>query len=82
MYIDPQVKAFLDDLEAQAAPPAYEIPLEESRVGFSQLFQNIGSPPRFIYKTDELMIPGPRGDIRTVKYVPRESDDNLPILIF
>jgi acetyl esterase len=82
MYMDPQVKSFLDMWNAQQSQAQEAPTVESARQGFSDLFKTIGGPSRPVYKTQEIQIPGPRGDVRCLVYTPRASSEPLPVLIF
>ena len=82
MYIDPQIKKFVEDLGAQNPPHPVDMGLEGARDGFSQLWQAVNPPARDLARNDEITIAGPRGEIRCKVYAPREGDDALPVLTY
>ena len=83
MYIDPQVKVWLDGYNEAAnnAPPPEDL-LAESRVGFDAMLKAAGAPSRPVHKIFDLFTAGPAGEIRNKIYIPRESSDPLPVIIF
>ncbi|MBO21819.1 MAG: lipase [Rhodospirillaceae bacterium] len=81
MYIDPQIKSFIDDLVATDMPHPVELGLEATRDGFSQLWQQVNPPIRAGVSIAEISIPGPTGDIRTKTYTPR-GDKPFPVLAY
>ena len=80
MYLDPKLKDFLAELAAANAPHPVDMGLAAARDGFSQLWRMINPPLRDMARTEDVTIPGPRGDIRARVYVPRDSDTALPVL--
>ncbi len=82
MYVDPQIKNFVDDLIAQNLPHPVDMGLEAAREGFSQLWQAINPPARDLARNDEITIAGPGGDIRCKVYAPRVGGDPLPVLAY
>jgi acetyl esterase len=82
MYVDPQIKQFVDDLVAQNSPHPVDMGLEAAREGFSQLWQAVNPPTRNLARNDEITIEGPRGDIRCKVYAPRKGGNPLPVLAY
>lgn len=82
MYVDPQIKKFVEDLGAQNPPHPVDMGLEAAREGFSQLWQAVNPPVRDLARIDEINIPGPRGDINCKVYVPEGGDDPWPMLAY
>jgi len=81
MYVDPQIKAFVDDLAALDMPHPVELGLDATRDGFSQLWQQVNPATREAVLIDEIEVPGPAGDIRTMVYTP-QGEGPFPVLIF
>ncbi len=63
MYVDPQIKKFVDDLTAENPPHPVDMGLDAAREGFSQLWQAVAPPVRDLARNDHITIAGPRGDI-------------------
>ena len=83
MYMNPELKSFIEqtlagmaDVPTPTAPPT----LEERRAMLDGMLRQLGPPPRAVSEQREIQVPGPRGDIRTLVVVPRESDEPLPLL--
>ena len=68
MYIDPQVKKFLDDMAANDGPPPSGI--EETRTVFSQLWRSLAPARNNDVGCEEITIPGPHGEIPALVYRP------------
>jgi len=81
MYIDPQIKKFIDDLSAYDMPHPVDLGLEATRDGFSELWQQINPPARELGKIEDIQIPGPAGDIRAMVYTP-QGDGPFPVLAY
>ena len=81
MYIDPQIKAFIDDLSALDMPHPVELGLAATRDGFSQLWQQVNPAARETVRIEEIQFPGPAGDIRTMVYTPK-GEGPFPVVAF
>jgi acetyl esterase len=81
MYIDPQIKSFIDDLTAMNMPHPVELGLEATRDGFSQLWQQANPPSREMASIKDIQVPGPGGNIRTKVYIPN-GDGPFPVVAF
>ena len=82
MYVDPQIKKFVEELASQEAPHPVEMGLEAAREGFSQLWRMVNPENRELERNEDLFIPGPSGDIRCKLYVPKGTTGPLPIQSF
>jgi acetyl esterase len=82
MYVDPQIKKFVDDLVAENPPHPVDMGLEAAREGFSQLWRAVNPPTRDLARNEDITVPGPRGDIRCKVYAPTEGGDALPVLAY
>ncbi len=82
MYVDPQIKKFVDDLTAENPPHPVDMGLDAAREGFSQLWQAVAPPVRDLARNDDITIAGPRGDISCKVYAPRTGGDALPVLAY
>ncbi|MBT3931652.1 MAG: alpha/beta hydrolase [Rhodospirillaceae bacterium] len=81
MYIDPQIKTFIDGLVELNMPHPVDLGIEGARDGFSQLWQQVNPPSRDSVKVEDIQVPGPSGDIRTKVYTPA-GDGPFPVLAF
>jgi acetyl esterase len=82
MYIDPQIKKFIEDLGAQNPPHPVDMGLEAAREGFSQLWRAVSPPARNLARNEEITIAGPAGDIRCKVYAPEGGEDPWPVLAY
>lgn len=80
MPLDPQTKAYLDQMEALNMPPLSALPPEMIRQGIALQYANepVGEP---VAKVENRTIPGPAGEIPVRIYTP-EGDGPFPILVF
>src|ERR1700733_10279351 len=70
MPLDPLVKAFLDQASALPRPKMGEMPLTLARQSFAHLMAMVGPKDVPVGKVQNIVIPGPRGDIRARVYAP------------
>ena len=85
MYIDPQIKTFIDGLVELDMPHPVDLGLEETRTGFSQLWQQVNPPVREGVAIAEIRVTGPAGDIRAKTYTPAGNaagDGPRPVLAY
>ena len=81
MTLDPQLKAYLDALEAQGAPPLNSVPVDVARKMYEKgAEQTRGEPPELL-AVEELVIPGPETELKAWLYRPSEQQD-LPLLVY
>jgi acetyl esterase len=80
MALDPQARAFLDQLAAMGAPPLSESTPEEARAAYSML-ASIGGQPEHKAANDDRLIPGPGGDIPIRIYRP-DTKERVPLVVF
>ena len=70
MPLDPLVKAFLDKAAAIPRPKAWDVPPAITRQSFAGMMQITGPKDVPVGKIENLVIPGPGGDIRARAYAP------------
>ena len=68
MLLDPVLKAFLDQLDAQPGPKAWELTAPEARGLFKTLMQLVGPKDIVVGAVQDLAAPGPDGAIRLRSY--------------
>jgi acetyl esterase len=79
MPLDPQAKAFLDQLTAAGAPPLNGLPVAEARQALRTLFST--GTPEPIHRVEDRQVPGPAGRIPVRMYIP-EGKGPLPVLVY
>src|SRR5947208_2178489 len=78
MPLDPQAKAFIDQLAAVGGPPLHEMTLEQVR---AMSFAPFGVAIEELARVEDRTVPGPAGPIRVRAYTPTKSA-NLPVLMY
>jgi acetyl esterase/lipase len=83
MPLDPLVKTFLDQMAAQPSPKISQLKSPDARAMFTALMQLIGPKDVPIGKVENIVMPGPGGDLSLRNYTPvAAGGDALPTLIF
>ena len=82
MALAPDVRAFLDQLEASGAPPFHTLAPEDARAAYRQLFALLPADDAEIGGTRELEITTPRARIAARLYLPAEPEGPPPVLIY
>ncbi|HEY2070103.1 MAG TPA: alpha/beta hydrolase [Rhizomicrobium sp.] len=83
MPLDPLVKGFLDQMAAMPGPKMWEIPASMARDMFGGMMQLVGPKDVPIGKVQNLVMPGPGGDIALRSYAPvAAKGEPLPTLVF
>ena len=79
--LDPQARAFLDQMAAAGGPQLHELPPEVAREAVTGLTAQLGGPPEDVAEVRDLAIPGPAGTIPARVYVPSGATP-LPVLVY
>lgn len=83
MPLDPTVKAFLDQLEAQPSPKVWEMEPPMARESMVAMMQFAGPKDVPIGKVTDIRIPGPAGVIPARMYTSvSASSEKLPAMVF
>jgi acetyl esterase len=82
MPLDPQVKAFLDRAGDIARPRVWELPPVLARQSFTGMLQMTGPKDVPVGRVENILIPGPGGEIRARVYTPVAASKPIPGLIF
>ncbi len=83
MPLDPLVQAFLDQLNTQPSPGMWELSPTQAREMFAALLNLAGPKDVPIGKTENIVFPGPGGDIAARVYAPvAAGSDPQPTLVF
>ncbi|MFH1269130.1 MAG: alpha/beta hydrolase [Planctomycetota bacterium] len=80
MPLDPQVKVFLDKINALHTPPLSELTLEQVRAGVTTDPAELGQPEPMA-ATEDRHVPGPAGDVPVRIYTPHDSKP-LPVFVY
>ncbi len=80
MPLDPQVQAFLEQMQALNLPPLNAMTVEEARTAASAMSEMHGEPEP-VASVDNLGVPGPAGEIPVRVYTPEQSGP-LPVLVY
>ncbi len=79
MPLDPQAKAFLDQLAAAGAPGLTELPVDEARQAIKGLFATENPEP--VSRVEDRTVPTPNGPVPIRIYMP-EGQGPFPVLVF
>ncbi|HSZ10808.1 MAG TPA: alpha/beta hydrolase, partial [Rhizomicrobium sp.] len=83
MPLDPLVKTFLDQLAAVPGPKMWEMTPTDARMAFAAMMQLVGPKDVPIGKTENLVAPGPGGDIPMRVYTPvAAGSEPQPALVY
>jgi acetyl esterase len=79
--LDPQARAFLDQMAASGGPQLHEMPPEQAREAATGLTAQLGGPPEALADVRDITIPTADGEVAARLYVP-EGTKPLPILVY
>lgn len=80
MPLDPQARVLLDQIAAVGAPPISQVTVQEARAGLAA-FASLAGPGPDMARVEDLVIPGPDGDLASRLYAPTSARD-LPVVIW
>ncbi|GAC1581348.1 MAG: alpha/beta hydrolase [Candidatus Elarobacter sp.] len=80
--LDPQARAFLDQIAALNRPPIESLPLAEARALFEDSFSRLGGPGAAVANVVDVEAPGPRGPIPIRVYTPEGASAPAPLFVF
>ncbi len=81
-FVRPDVRLFLDFLNAQEGPKMHELAPAEARGMMLAMRSVADADPTPLAVVRDLSCPGPRGDIKLRLYDARDSRDPGPVLVF
>lgn len=81
-YVRPDVRAFLDFLNAQEGPKMHQLDPGSARAMMTAMRVVADAEPTPLALVKDLTCPGPRGAIKLRLYDARESRDPGPVLVF
>lgn len=82
MALHPQVKQFLEQLEAANAPAFHELEPVQARAAYQQLVSMVPPPEGAIGGTRDLELDGAEGSIKGRLYWPESPESALPVLVY
>ncbi len=80
MALDPQARAFLNQLSAMGAPPINELTVDEARQSLAAMTEMQGAP-EVVAKVEDRIVPSPEGGIPVRIYSPAGTGLR-PILVY
>lgn len=75
MPLDPQAKAFLDQMVSSGAPPISSLTPAQARAALSNLAE-LGGPAATVRNIEDRKVPGPDGDIPIRIYTPDKGEQH------
>jgi acetyl esterase len=81
-FVRPDTAAFLAFLNGQQGPKMHEIPLADARNMMLAMRHVADAEPTPLARVEDLVIPGPAGDIKARLYDSRASRDPGPVMVF
>lgn len=83
MPLDPLVKAFLDQMKAMGGPKMSDVGADIARQTFNAMMQMVGPKDVPVGKTENIMVPGPGGEIPVRVYSPvAAGGEAMPALVY
>jgi len=79
--LHPEARAVLEIMDAQAGPPLASFSPAEARIGAAKRFKAFGGESEALARVEEVLIPGPAGDLRARLYAS-ERGGLRPALIY
>jgi acetyl esterase/lipase len=80
--LDPQVQAVLDKIREAGNPEYWQMTPHQARDWHNRKAAILDVKPEPVYKTLDRSLPGPAGGIPIRIYVPRESAEPFPVLVW
>ena len=80
--LDPQAKAFLDQIAALDRPPIESLPLADARALFEESFARLGGPGAAVGQVRDVEAPGPLGPIPIRLYTPAGARGARPLFVY
>ncbi len=83
VYINPQTQAVIDQLASRNLDDVSAYDIDTIRESASQLFTQLGPPPRPMHSEEYIQVPGPAGDINCLVFTPFDpGEETLPVLLY
>lgn len=74
-------RALLDNIQRAGFPPLYQLPPEQARQSYRMGVGAMSAPPRSLARVDDVLIPGPAGDIPARLWADR-TEPGLPVFLY
>ncbi len=81
MALDPQAKAFLDQVNAMGGPPMSSMSPEQARAGYRMVMSMAVGPAEAPVPSENRTVPGPAGEVPIRVYRP-SSEQPLPVVVY
>lgn len=81
-FVRPDTAAFLAFLNGQQGPKMHEIPLADARNMMLAMRHVADAEPTSLARVEDLVIPGPAGDIKARLYDAKATRDPGPVMVF
>ena len=82
MPLDPQVQAVLDKIRDAGNPEYWQMSPQQARDWHNRKAGILDVKPEPVFKTRDRSIPGPAGPIPVRMYVPHQTAEPLPVLVW
>ena len=82
MSLDPQIEYVLSLVEKAAYPEFWQLTPTQARQQFEKTAPILDARPVKLHRIENFTIPGPGGDIPIRSYMPRDSAEPLPVLVW
>lgn len=79
--LDPQVRAWLEELQRRGGPPAYTLSPTEARTARNPVFVEMGGAPEALAQVTDEVLAGPGGPLPLRVYTP-EGPGPFPVLVY
>ena len=80
--LDPQIEGVLKLIEDAGHPEFWQLTPEQARAAFEKTAPILDAKPVEVFNVENLKIPSPSGNIPLRIYIPAESQQPLPILLW
>ena len=82
MALDPQIAEVIKLVEKAAYPEYWSLTPQQARAQFEKTAPILDARPVPLYSVEDLLIPGPAGELMIRRYTPCKHDDPLPVLLW
>ena len=82
MDLHPQVREYVDEMNAAETPPLGALPLAKVRAGFREQVMALQAPGPAVGRVEDRTVPGPHGPIPIRLYWPAGADPAAPLPVY